>query len=160
MAVTRDDRIVVGVDGSDHSRRALAWALEEARRRGTGCLLVHAFEFGVVAASPYAGRAFEQIRIAAQGLLDEDVAFARECGVVVEGRLVSGSPAQALIEASRDASMLVVGSHGRGGLAGMVLGSVSTDCVHHAHCPVVVIPPPEHGRGEAAPAPDGHALAR
>ena len=75
MGATRDDRIVVGVDGSDPGRQALMWALDEARRRGVGCLLVHVYEFGLAAASPYAGRAFAQIRDSAQRMLDEDVAF-------------------------------------------------------------------------------------
>jgi nucleotide-binding universal stress UspA family protein len=159
MGATRDDRIVVGVDGSDPGRQALMWALDEARRRGVGCLLVHVYEFGLAAASPYAGRAFAQIRDSAQRMLDEDVAFARESGVPVEGQLVSGPPGTVLVEASRDAAMLVVGSHGRGGLAGMVLGSVSTNCVHHARCPLVVIRPGVLDRDVSPTAPAGHAAA-
>jgi nucleotide-binding universal stress UspA family protein len=154
MSASVDNRIVVGVDGSLQARRALSWALDEARRWGTGCLLVHAFDFGVAAGSPFGGRAFEQIQAAAQGLLDEEVALARRTGISVDGRLVPGPAAAALVEVSKHAPMLVVGSHGRGGLAGIVLGSVSTACVHHAHCPVVVVPPAEREiRGEKTGAP-------
>lgn len=135
--------IVVGVDGSDNGRRALIWALEEARRKQGRCLLIHAFDFGLAGSGPYAANAFEQIHNAAQAVLDNAVAFARKSGVEVTGRLATGSAAHALIEGSRDASLLVVGHRGRGGFAGILLGSVSTACVHHAHCPVVVIPPPE-----------------
>lgn len=133
--------IVVGVDGSVHGRRALAWALEEARLRQMTCLLVHGVEFGMAASSPYIGSAYEDIRTAGQAVLDEEVAFATSSGVRIESRLELGSAAHALIEASRGAGMLVVGSRGHGGFAGLLLGSVSTACVHHVHCPVTVIPP-------------------
>ena len=56
----------------------------------------------------------------------------------ITGRLVQGSPASALVEASRDAELVAVGSRGHGGFTGMMLGSVSTQTVHHAHCPVLV----------------------
>ena len=135
-------RIVVGIDGSDQSRQALSWALAEAHQRGIGCLLIHAVDFGLAAASPYAGSAFEQLREAGQVILDDELARAATTGVPVEGRLEVGSAAQALIAASDDAALLIVGSRGHGGFAGMLLGSVSTACVHHARCPIVVIPTP------------------
>jgi nucleotide-binding universal stress UspA family protein len=62
--------------------------------------------------------------------------------VPVTVRVVTGLPAQELIEASRDADLLVVGSRGRGGFARLMLGSVSDQVMHHAHCPVVVVPGP------------------
>jgi len=133
--------IVVGVDGSANGRRALAWALEEARLRHLSCLLVHTVEFGMAAASPYMGTAYEELRTAGQGVLDDELAFARQSGIPVDGRLELGSAAHALIEASRDAELLVVGSRGHGGFVGLLLGSVSTACVHHARCPVLIVPP-------------------
>ncbi|HVT76971.1 MAG TPA: universal stress protein [Acidimicrobiales bacterium] len=143
MTANEKPAVVVGVDGSDNGRRAMAWALDEAKARGLSCLLVHAVDFGFAAASPYAGVTFDQLRDAGQAVLDTELAIARDAGVPVEGRLVISSAAQALIDASRDAALLVVGSRGRGGFTGMLLGSVSTACVHHAHCPVLVTRPPE-----------------
>jgi nucleotide-binding universal stress UspA family protein len=140
--------ILVGVDGSAHARRALDWALAEARLRGWRCLLVHAHEFGVAGASPYVHIPVEELTRDAQAVLDRELTHARQAGCPVAGRVVLGGAARALVEASAEADMLVVGSRGRGGLVGALLGSVSTSCVHHATCPVVVIPPPD--RVEAA----------
>jgi nucleotide-binding universal stress UspA family protein len=143
-------KILVGVDGSDASRRALAWALAEAYLRGVGCVLVHAWDFGLAASSPAPGNALEVLVDDANTLLDRDLAFARTSDVPVKGILVYGSASAALIDASADALMLVVGTRGRGGLASALLGSVSSACVHHAACPVVVIPPAGRARGDNA----------
>jgi nucleotide-binding universal stress UspA family protein len=130
--------IVVGVDGSPHARRALDWALSEARLRGGRCLLICAYEVGLAfLAAPIDG-----LGDAARAVLDHELAFAREGGCPVEGHAVLGPAAKALVDASQDADLLVVGSRGRGGLTGALLGSVSTVCVHHATCPVVVVRPP------------------
>jgi nucleotide-binding universal stress UspA family protein len=133
--------IVVGVDGSEHSRRALRWALDEAKLRGVGCLLIHAWNYGLVGASPWPGEAAQTLADDARVLLERDVAFACSSGVPVEARLEYGSAAQVLTNASKGALLLVVGNRGRGGLTGALLGSVSSACVHHACCPVVVITP-------------------
>lgn len=135
-------RIVVGVDGSVDARRAVDWAIEEARLRGWTLELVHGIDVGVAAASPYgSGVVLEQLQDAGRQLLDDEVARVRALGVEVTGSFDIGSAAYALIEASRDAGLLVVGTRGHGGFHGLLLGSVSTACVHHAHCPVVVVPP-------------------
>jgi len=135
--------IVVGVDGSPDARRALDWALSEARLRGWRCLLVHSYDYGMAASSPFVAPAFEDISAAAQATLDHELSAARESGLPVEGKVVFGRAAKSLIDAAHDADLLVVGSRGRGGLKGALLGSVSSTCVHHATCPVVVIPPPD-----------------
>jgi nucleotide-binding universal stress UspA family protein len=135
--------IVVGVDGSPHARRALDWALREARIRSGRCLLIHAYGMGIGASAPGGVAPLEEIAAAAGEVLEHELAFARESGLVVEGHVVAGGAARALLDASHGADLLVVGSRGRGGFTGALLGSVSTACVHHATCPVVVVPPPD-----------------
>jgi nucleotide-binding universal stress UspA family protein len=135
--------IVVGVDGSPHARRALEWALAEARLRGGRCLLVHAYELGAAGSALGLAEPLDALQDAATAVLDQELSFARPSGVEVEGRKVPGPAAPALVEASRQADLLVVGSRGLGGIKGALLGSVSIAAVHHAVCPIVVIPPPE-----------------
>jgi nucleotide-binding universal stress UspA family protein len=142
-ALTRT--IVVGVDGSPDAARALTWAIDEAKRRDMKLLLVHGVEVGAVAASPYGGgQVLEQLEQAGKATLEQAVDVVRAAGLEVDCRMEVGSGAHALIEASRDADLLVVGSRGHGGFVGMLLGSVSNACTHHAHCPVVIIRPDEH----------------
>ena len=137
--------IVVGVDGSPDATRALDWAIDEARRRDLRLLLVHGVEIGAAAASPYGtGMVLEQLEEAGQAVLDAAQAYAAEHGATVEVRIEIGSAAHALIEASRHAEMVVVGNRGHGGFMGLLLGSVSSAVVHHAHCPVVVLRPEDH----------------
>jgi nucleotide-binding universal stress UspA family protein len=137
--------IVVGVDGSTHARRALDWALREARLRDGRCLLIHAYTLGTTSAGGVA--AAEEIAVTATEVLDHELAFARESGLPVEGRTVLGGAAKALLDAANeaDADLLVVGSRGLGAFKGALLGSVSTASVHHATRPVVVIPAPAPG---------------
>jgi nucleotide-binding universal stress UspA family protein len=134
--------IVVGVDGSPHARRALDWALREARLRDGRCLLIHAYTLGTTSAGGVA--AAEEIAVTAAEVLDHELAFARESGLPVEGRTVLGGAAKALLDVATDvdADLLVVGSRGLGAFKGALLGSVSTASVHHATRPVVVIPAP------------------
>lgn len=136
--------IVVGVDGSENGTRALAWALEEAAHHGKKVLLVNGVDLGLSVADPYGGgHVLESLQEAGRLALDEAEQVARAHGVEVESRLMTGSAAGALLEASKEADLLVVGSRGHGGFMGLLLGSVSAACVHHAHCPVVVVPPPD-----------------
>ena len=137
-------RIVVGVDGSEHSRRALNWALQEARLRGASVEVLHAWHIPYVAMNSGPGIFLVQddLEEAARTLLHGLVRDADKSGLArpPEEVLVNGSPAQALIEKSEGADMLVVGSRGLGGFVGLVLGSVSHQVAHHARCPVVIIP--------------------
>ena len=147
-------KIVVGVDGSQGGRKALEWALEEARLHRALLHVVHAWMVPLIDAlpepwavgSPPLGPAddevHEHLEAAARSILDASLAEARSVdpGVEVRGELVEARPASALLAAAEDADLLVVGSRGRGGFAGLLLGSVSAQCVHHAPCPVVVVP--------------------
>ena len=136
-------RIVVGVDGSDESRRAAQWALEEARLRRASLHVVHAFpETYIVPHGPSipslvrsvqnaSGRPEAALEASLAGILNGDVPVRRE--------LVPGPAAPALLAAARGADLLVVGSRGRGGFSGLFLGSVSQQVASHAPCPVVVV---------------------
>jgi nucleotide-binding universal stress UspA family protein len=139
--------IYVGVDGSAHSVRALEWAIAEAATRHAPVTVLTVY---AVPVSGWTGRPVilsqdaaeqEKARQAAEELalkVTSQLGEARPASVTV--RAVTGFPAQELIEASRDADLMVVGSRGAGGFARLLVGSVSSQVVHHAHCPVVVVP--------------------
>jgi nucleotide-binding universal stress UspA family protein len=139
--------ITVGVDGSDKSRRALEWAIREAGLRGAALTVLAVHQ---VAANHWTGApelypadqpATETIRQAAEEAVQKAVGQVGEpAPASVTVRAVSGLPAQELVSASADSDMLVVGSRGGGGFSRMLLGSVSSQVVAHAACPVVVIP--------------------
>ena len=143
--------IVVGVDGSDASDEALRWAAEEARLRSAGLVAVHAWSF--VPAQPIgdpgmlampAGDLPGQLQAegeAAQTSLDSAVtdALGAEPAVEVQKRLVEGDAGEVLVAESKEAELVVVGSHGRSGFKAALLGSVSRHVVDHAACPVVVV---------------------
>lgn len=138
MAGSGSFRIVAGVDGSPQSKAALDWAVEEARLRHGQVLALSAWTFPYV--SDALGQAWDYgiFESDARVILEAELARVGNQGVDVTGRVVQGNPASALVDASREADLVVVGSRGHGGFAGMMLGSVSTQTVHHAHCPVLV----------------------
>ncbi|HEX4905281.1 MAG TPA: universal stress protein [Acidimicrobiales bacterium] len=140
-------KIVVGVDNSPGARRALEWALDEAALRDATVVAVHAWQLPYVLSTPLGvvsvpvdddATAEAEAELAA--VIDE-VAAAHP-STPVERQVVLGSPAAALIEEGADAQLIVVGSRGRGGFAGLLLGSVSHQLAHHAPCPVVIVPSP------------------
>ncbi|MEU3252919.1 universal stress protein [Streptomyces sp. NPDC006997] len=144
---TPDGPVVLGVDGSRAGERAVDFAFAEAELRKAPLLALHAWTTWNAPlpapqdpATPYANPpgalAAEEER-----LLYEAVAGRKERypGVVVEHRIVHGGTRESLIEVSRSAQLLVVGSRGRGGFTGLLLGSVSQAVLHHAHCPVAVV---------------------
>jgi len=139
--------IVVGVDGSGESTDALRWGIEEARLRGTDVRAVHSWIYPAVlppapTVAPNEGVIpFDVLRDDAQEQLDTalSAAGASEASVEVTPILVEGPPASVLLEACSDAELLVVGSRGRGGFTGLLLGSVSHQCAQHATCPVVIV---------------------
>jgi nucleotide-binding universal stress UspA family protein len=132
--------VVVGVDGSEHSRRALEWARQEAALRHVGCVVLHAWHYGGLDANPYFGMAVPEAEAAAHDLLEQELAIGGRREIPLVGRVVESDPADALIEASDGAALLVVGTRGRGGLTAAILGSVSTACIRGATCPVFVVP--------------------
>jgi nucleotide-binding universal stress UspA family protein len=142
--MTSTARIVVGVDDSKGARVALDWALEEARRHQARITLVHAYQLEVAWIDRAdIARWSEMERRAAGAALEQLVEeVAPPPGVELDSEVIEGSPVDVLVEASADADLLVVGSRGRGGLAGLLLGSVSQRCVERAGCPVVVVPTP------------------
>jgi nucleotide-binding universal stress UspA family protein len=143
--------IVVGVDGSGHSQRALEWAMKEAAVRDAPLtvMTVHALirgYFGGVVEYPGDHELAEQARRVVQAEVEKvqnDLGESRPVPVTV--RVESGSVVEELINAAKDADMLVVGSRGAGGFARLMLGSVSSLVVQHATCPVVIIPSADLG---------------
>jgi nucleotide-binding universal stress UspA family protein len=134
-------RIVVGVDGSPLARSALEFAIEEARLRKASLQVTYAY---TVMGSPVTGSTghdyYEQVESEARTFMQGLATSAPSTdGVEVEWLAVPGNPSEVLIEASKEAVLLVVGSRGVGGFLGLVLGSVSTQCVQHSHCPVLVV---------------------
>ena len=139
--------IIVGVDGSEVSRRALDWAVREAGLRGAALtvLAVHQVASNYWTGSPEHYPAdqpvTEAMRRAAEEAVQKAVSQAGEpAAASVTVRAVSGLPAQELVSASSDADLVVVGSNSGSGLSQMLLGSVTNRVVNHAACPVVVIP--------------------
>jgi nucleotide-binding universal stress UspA family protein len=138
-------RIVVGVDGSEASQEALAWALRQAEQTGASIDAVIAWHNPVVIGGmPYGpvavleqsdfGRFAEStLKTSIRAVVDS------HCPVPVRPVVRQGNAAQVLLDAAKGADLLVVGSRGYGGFAEALLGSVSQHCVHHASCPVVVI---------------------
>ena len=140
--------IVVGVDGSDGGRAALRWALREAHLRGCSLEAVCVWSFPVPIGLPYAemqGVATIDFQQRAESMLatEVDKALADE-GVEVDvtRRAVMSHPVMALRQAAEHADLLVVGTRGRGGFTGLLLGSTSRECAQHAPCPVVIVPTP------------------
>jgi nucleotide-binding universal stress UspA family protein len=139
-------RIVVGVDGSEHSSRAVRWAVDEARLRGADLQLVHAVSRHEVPAYPTAaGPSATDLEEAGRRLLDQtmdEVERTVDTGSVrVERTADTGSPAKRLCRAAEGADLLVMGARGLGGFRGLLLGSVTQQVVAHAPCPVVVVVP-------------------
>lgn len=132
-------RIVVGVDGSPSSVKALTWAVRQAGRTGSVVDVICAWQYPVSYGWAYAEPDPLLSDLASQAV-EKAVAEARlaDATVEIQARVVEQNAAQALIAGSEGADLLVVGSRGHGGFGGMLLGSVSQHCVHHAACPVLV----------------------
>ena len=143
----RSKMIVVGVDHSEESKAALRFAHEEARLRGASLRAVQVWQFrydgyaGFEGLAPAIGGDIHELRSAAAAALEATVreVIPEPGDVTIEQRVVEGTPGAVLVAESGEASLLVVGSRGHGGFAGLLLGSVSQQCAHHAACPVVIV---------------------
>ncbi|WP_372594497.1 universal stress protein [Actinotalea sp.] len=147
--MTTPETVLVGVDGSMASLDAAAWAAAYAQQHGLGVHLVCTYAVPSFAAAGLDGgyTVLDDTAVAAsaRGVLDEAEAALAGRGLTVTSDVASGDAAAVLVEMSRDAALVVVGSRGRGGFAERLLGTVSSALPAHAHCPTVVIPyvPPE-----------------
>jgi nucleotide-binding universal stress UspA family protein len=161
--------VVVGVDGSDGSSKALAWAVQEARMRGAILRVVHAWKVPRLSEAAYLQAAtpvnpsglsawdektYDEFRSQVVDVPEGEPGEAEASvasqvtavlgpspDITVERQLSQGRASQVILDAARDADLVVVGSRGRDGFAGLLLGSVSSQVVHHARCPVTVIHP-------------------
>ncbi|WP_329333986.1 universal stress protein [Streptomyces sp. NBC_01352] len=134
--------VVVGVDGSEPGLRAVDWAADEAALRGVPLRLVYASlweRYEGAALAQDLGRTSEQIL--ADKIVDAAVrrAHRRRPDLKIEAEVVPDGPVPALVTEARRASVLVLGARGRGGIAELLLGSVSLAVAAHAHCPVIVL---------------------
>jgi nucleotide-binding universal stress UspA family protein len=135
--------IVVAIDGSPPSSRALKWAAEEARFRGADLRVVRAWNVPVYSVG-FAGLpegVFEDAPTIAAQDMDEQIAavLSAEPSVPIERVIEYGQAAHVILDAAKGADLVVLGSRGRGGFSGLFLGSVSTQVLHHAKCPTLVV---------------------
>ena len=138
-------RIVAGIDGSPSSISALRWAIRQAGLTGATVDATIAWHYPVSAGgygwAPIGMGTTFDFKENAEQVLADAISTACDPGsdIPVRARVAEGNAAQVLLDASDGADLLVVGSRGHGGFTEALLGSVSQHCVHHAHCPVVVI---------------------
>ncbi|WP_030545503.1 universal stress protein [Streptomyces albus] len=152
MADRTENRIVVGVDGSEPSREALRWAVRQAELTGAEVDAIMSWEWpGYVTwggmmppAAPTDATLEESAQQTLLTTIEETVG--KEPPVRVRALTQAGGPVQVLLEAARGASLLVVGSRGLGGFKGALLGSVSQHVTHHAPCTVVIVRAPSDDR--------------
>jgi nucleotide-binding universal stress UspA family protein len=140
-------KVVVGVDGSPGSIAALRFAVEEARLRGADLAAVSAWTLSLAGDVPggFVPSLREDFAKEAAEVLDDGLGQLDTTGITIERVVEEGTAARTLVEAAKGADMLVVGSRGRGGFAGLLLGSVSQQCAHHATCPVAIVRSPDEG---------------
>ncbi len=149
MSISADDttgqakvgRIVVGVDGSPEARRALAWAAHQAEVTGASLEVVMAWEMPAMLFGPVVWPEGFDPRADAGRLLDEEIeaVLGTNPALALSAVVEEGQAAAVLHRAAEGADLLVVGSRGRGGFAGLVIGSVSEHLAAHAPCPIVIL---------------------
>jgi nucleotide-binding universal stress UspA family protein len=140
QAPSAGTRIVVGVDGSEQSKLALSWALRISARAGASIDAVTAWHFPINSGWGFVPDAWDPQADATKCLTDSvDEAFGAERPTGLRLLVREGLPAKVLLDESKGATLLIVGSRGHGGFAGLLLGSVSASCAEHATCPVLVV---------------------
>lgn len=140
-------RVVVGVDGSDTANKAACWAAREAKLRGSKLEIVSAWEipiYGYAYDQGYAAMSEEMLKGLAENAEENVAAALKEArpeapDIEIKTIAEEGQAANVLLEVSKGADLLVVGSRGLGGFRELVLGSVSQQCAQHATCPVVIV---------------------
>jgi nucleotide-binding universal stress UspA family protein len=143
--------IIVGVDGSGHSQRALEFAMHEAAVRHVPLTVITVHEavrgyYSGIAVYPDDPDRTERARVAAQAETDKVLAgLDGPCPESVTVKAVHGFIVEELIHAAKDADMLVVGSRGAGGFTRLMMGSVAGQVAQHAYCPVLIVPPENRG---------------
>ncbi|MFG3442958.1 universal stress protein [Nonomuraea sp. NPDC047897] len=144
-------QVIVGVDDTPEGETALRYAFEQAALRGATLRAIHAWQLPVHAFAPELAYDMDDVRTTQYRLIKAAIErFEKEFPqVTVVEDVQSGHPVEALTRASSEGDLVVVGSHGRGALGAMLLGSVSRGVLHHAHCPVAVVRP----RPESPPRP-------
>jgi nucleotide-binding universal stress UspA family protein len=143
--------IVVGVDGSEASKETLRFAVNEAKRWKTSLHVVHAFwEWEPVPGTDQIEQEREPLERESwlSAIIREVVGDIADIEITMS--TVDGDAAPVLLEAARNADLLIVGSRGQGGFTGLLLGSVSQQCAHHATCPIVIVRG-SHPAGPARP---------
>jgi len=139
--------IIVGVDGSGHSQRALEWAMKEAALRHAPLTVLAVHEtirgwFGGVARFSDDAELTEKAQVAAQAEVEKVLAGLGESRPEsVTVKAVNGFPVEELINAGHDADMIVLGSRGVGGFTQLLMGSVTSQVAQHATCPVLIVRP-------------------
>lgn len=149
--MNRSAPIVVGVDGTPASDRALGWALDEAAVRGSALHVVNAWQYEAL--TDWTEATAQQQQAASEQLVDQAVRRASEGRAelpAIERKCLRGDAAEVLESASEGAAMLVVASHTDHRIRQLVLGSTSMHVVRHAHAPIVVIPVTDRAKVEAA----------
>ena len=142
--MTASKKIVVGVDGSEGSRLALHWAIDEAKIRGSAIEIVHTWDF-IPPLDPVGGFVFvpdKDFQESAQLVVDNLLKSVSDLAssIAITTHVERGSASQILLNHAKTAELLVVGRRGRGGFIGLLMGSTATQVSHHAPCPVVIVP--------------------
>ena len=156
-------RIVVGVDGSDHSVLALRWAVRQAERTGADVDVIACWQWPASAGGFLPYENFDLSAVTSKAVdaavasivCDED-----QTAVAVRTTIIEGYPAKALLDAAEGAELLVVGSRGHHAVSGLLLGSVGLHCATHAPCAVLIVREPAdklHGQWRTQPGGSGHA---